>query len=212
MINKHGGASRGGKKRAKPKLKQIISPDAYVVRNAIEQILHSMNVDWADENFTETPERVAKAWKDTWMSGYTMEPKQVLTTFPNEEREGDLVVVKDIPFYSMCSHHLAPFFGKGHLAYVPNGLVIGLSKPARLIEIFARRLQLQEHITRDVADSFEELVHPKGVMVILENVEHTCMTSRGVKAHGSSTTTSAVRGIFKKDSDLRNEVLSLIRS
>lgn len=208
-MNKHGGGVRAKKARHKPTLNMIIPPPMNVVIRSIEEILHSMNVDWTDENFTETPERVAKAFTRTWLSGYGMDPKQAITVFPNERSESGMVVVKDIPFYSMCSHHLAPFTGKAAIAYIPDQYVVGLSKPARLIEVFARRLQLQEHITEQVADSFEELVHPLGVMVILYNAEHMCMTSRGIKAHGSSTTTSALRGVFTQ-AEVRMEGLKLI--
>lgn len=211
-IYKHGGAARAKKERNRSNLDQMMPPETYKVTSLIEQLLHLMNVDWTDPNFTETPERVSKAMNQTWFSGYGTDPKQVLATFPNQHCEGDLVVVKDMPFYSTCAHHLAPFFGKAAVAYVPDELVVGLSKPSRLIDVFARRLQLQELITKQVADAFDEIVKPKGVMVILYNVTHTCMTSRGVQAHGSTTTTSAVRGLFSTESALRSEALSLIQT
>ena len=128
MTNKHGGAHRAKMERRKPLMNRMIPPTTHAVRQWVEHLLHSMNVDWTDENFTETPERVAKAWVDTWCSGYGLEPKQVLTVFPNERAERDLVVIKDIPLYSMCSHHLAPFMGKAALAYLPKDHVVGCNQ------------------------------------------------------------------------------------
>ena len=207
IENRHGGGYRSDKKSVKDGV--MNPPGLLTAVLAIESILHSMNVDWSDKNFTETPERVAKAMVNEWFVGYSMEAKQVLTTFDNEKEEKDMVIVSEIPFYSMCAHHMAPFTGKAAIAYVPNGKVVGLSKLPRLVDVYARRLQLQEHITKQVADSFCEVVHPRGVMVVLYDVIHNCVSSRGIKAHGTITTTSAVRGVFE-DSVVRSEALSLM--
>jgi GTP cyclohydrolase I len=122
----------------------------------------------------------------------------------------EMVMVKDIEFFSMCEHHLLPFFGKAHIAYVPNGKVVGLSKVARLVDVFARRLQVQERLTREVADAIDEAIQPQGVAVILE-AQHLCMMMRGVEKQHSSTVTSAMLGVFKTQLQTRNEFLSLVR-
>lgn len=162
-----------------------------------------------DDNFRNTPKRVAQAWVLHWGAGYFQDPRDILTTFPNEY-EKDLVIVKDIDFYSTCAHHLAPFFGKAAIAYVPGSKVCGLSKLARVLDVYARRLQLQEHITGQTADTLMDILDPKGVMVILYNVTHTCMSSRGVEKAHAVTTTSAIRGIFRDVEALRSETLALI--
>lgn len=189
---------------------EMKTPSKEIVREMVTKLLNSMNVDWADENFTRTPERVAAAMVDTWLAGYSLNVSNVMTVFPNADKESDLVIVKDIQFYSMCSHHFAPFFGKAAIAYLPDKYVMGLSKAGRVLEVFSRRLQLQERITAQVADALMEELSPKGVMVILYDCTHTCMTSRGIHAHESRTTTQAVRGQFKENPDLRSEVLRLI--
>lgn len=186
------------------------APELKNVQSPVYDLLNAIGVDWDDPNYSTTPDRVAKAYRDFWLSGYSQDPRKILKRFPNKHQEGDLVLVKDITFYSTCAHHLAPFFGKAAIAYVPQNHVIGLSKLPRLVGVFSRRLQLQERITMQVSDCLEECLSPEGVMVILYNVEHTCMTSRGVKAHGALTTTSAVRGLFKTESSLRSETLSLL--
>jgi GTP cyclohydrolase I len=122
----------------------------------------------------------------------------------------EMVIVKDIEFFSMCEHHLLPFFGKAHIAYVPNGKVIGLSKIPRLVDMFARRLQVQERLTRQIADAIDEAIHPQGVAIIVE-AQHLCMMMRGVEKQHSSTTTSAMLGVFKSQLQTRNEFLSLVR-
>lgn len=180
------------------------------VRSAISRILQSANVDFEDENYAATPHRVAKAFVDFWLSGYSQNLDGVVKVFPNKHNERAMVVVKDIPFYSMCAHHMAPFKGKGAIAYLPHENVMGLSKFARVIDLYARRLQLQEHITDQVANALNVKLQPHGLMVVLYDVEHMCMTSRGVQAHGSTTSTSTVRGIFANDSSVRSEALSLI--
>ena len=142
--------------------------------------------------------------------GYEQTVTEVLHNALFDVDYDEMVIVKDIEFYSLCEHHLLPFFGKAHIAYVPNGKVIGLSKTARVVDVFARRLQVQERLTREVADAIEEAIHPQGVAVILE-AQHLCMMMRGVEKQHSSTVTSAMLGVFKTQLQTRNEFLSLVR-
>ena len=142
--------------------------------------------------------------------GYAMDVKAVLHDALFEVEYDEMVIVKDVEFFSMCEHHLLPFFGKAHIAYVPNGKVIGLSKIPRLVDVFARRLQVQERLTREIADAISESIHPQGVAVILE-AQHLCMMMRGVEKQHSSTVTSAMLGVFKTQLQTRNEFLALVR-
>lgn len=179
------------------------------IEDAVRLILEAIGEDPKREGLLDTPKRVAKMYEEVFM-GLNQDPKEYFETVFGEDHE-ELVLVKDIPFYSMCEHHLVPFFGKAHVAYIPkNGKVTGLSKLARAVEAVAKRPQLQERITSTVADSILETLEPHGVMVIIE-AEHMCMTMRGVKKPGSKTVTSAVRGIFVNDERARAEVLSLIK-
>lgn len=156
---------------------------------------------------TETPTRVAKAWIE-WTSGYDQTPADVLKAFEDgAERYDEMVVVKDIPFYSTCEHHLAPFFGTARIGYIPDGKVVGLSKLPRLLDVFARRLQVQERITTEVADALMEHLRPKGCGVVL-TARHLCMESRGACKQGAETVTSALRGVFQQGT-VRAEFLSL---
>lgn len=180
------------------------------IENAIHDLLDAFNVNWDDPNYTDTPKRVAEAYLEYWASGYGMSPEEEVTTFPNSSGSGDLVLVKDMKFYSLCSHHLAPFHGYGAIAYVPGENLLGLSKLGRILNIYTRRFQLQERIGAQTADKLMELLRPQGVMVVLYDTEHLCMSSRGVQLHEANTTTVATRGSFKEDADLRREVLSMI--
>lgn len=182
------------------------------VKQAVHDLLDAFNVNWDDPNYTETPERVAKAYLEYWASGYARDAEDEITVFPNDSQSGDLVVVKDMKYYSLCSHHLAPFHGYGAIAYLPGDYLLGLSKLGRILNIYARRFQLQERLGAQTADKLMELLRPQGVMVMLYDSEHMCMSSRGVQLHESSTTTVAARGIFREDADLRREVLSMIRN
>lgn len=181
------------------------------IEKAIHDLLDAFNVNWDDPNYTDTPKRVAKAYTQFWATGYARHAEDEITVFPNSSGTGDLVVVKDMKFYSTCSHHLAPFMGYGAVAYIPDRYLLGLSKLGRVLDIYARRFQLQERIGAQTADKLMEVIQPKGVLVMLYDVEHMCMSSRGVKLHEASTTTLATRGIFKEDAQLRNEVLAMIR-
>jgi GTP cyclohydrolase I len=180
------------------------------IEKAIHDLLDAFNVNWEDPNYTETPKRVAKAYIDYWASGYGRDPHDEVTIFPNSTGAEDLVMVKDMRFHSLCSHHLAPIEGYAAIAYIPDKHLLGLSKLGRILDIYARRFQLQERIGQQTADALMDLLKPKGVMVVLYNVTHGCMSSRGVKLHEANTTTSAIRGVFKANTALRAEVLSLL--
>ncbi|MFW5772114.1 MAG: GTP cyclohydrolase I [Phototrophicaceae bacterium] len=180
------------------------------VEDAIRTLLDAFNVNWDDPNYTDTPQRVANAYIDHWASGYARDPKDEITVFPNTGDSDDIVIVKDMRFYSLCSHHLAPIEGYAAIAYIPDKNLLGLSKLGRILEIYARRFQLQERIGQQTADALMELLEPLGVMVVLYNVTHGCMSSRGVKLHEANTTTVTARGAFKHDRALRQEVMSLI--
>jgi len=163
------------------------------------------------EGLEETPSRVVKAWK-TWFGGYDVEPKDLLKVFEDgAEGVDEMVIEVDIPFYTHCEHHMAPFFGLASVAYIPNGKVLGLSKMNRLVDMFARRLQVQERLTNQIADALEEGLSPKGVGVLLR-ARHMCVESRGVQHRGCSTTTSALRGAIKDEPDARMEFLTLAKT
>ncbi|WP_400246807.1 GTP cyclohydrolase I FolE [Niallia sp. JL1B1071] len=179
------------------------------IEEAIRLLLEAVGEDPNREGLLDTPKRVAKMYEEVF-SGLTIDPKEYFETIFHEDHE-ELVLVKDIPFYSMCEHHLVPFYGKAHVAYIPKGgRVAGLSKLARAIEAVSKRPQLQERITSTVADTMMETLEPHGVMVVVE-AEHMCMTMRGVKKPGAKTVTSAVRGVFQTDSNKRAEVFAMIK-
>jgi GTP cyclohydrolase I len=162
------------------------------------------------EGLSETPLRVAKAWQ-FWCSGYDQNPEDILKVFEDgAEGVDEMVVVRDIPFYTHCEHHMAPFFGTATIGYLPDGKVVGLSKLSRLLQIYSRRLQVQERLTTQVADALMKHLKPKGVGVVIK-ARHMCMESRGVCQQGSETLTSALRGCFKDEAATRAEFLSLGR-
>ncbi len=161
------------------------------------------------DGLLDTPERMEKSMAFL-TRGYAMDVTTVLHDALFEVEYDEMVIVKDIEFFSMCEHHLLPFFGKAHVAYVPNGRVIGLSKVPRVVDVFARRLQVQERLTTEIADAIQEAIDPQGVAVILE-AQHLCMMMRGVEKQHSATVTSAMRGVFKEQLQTRNEFLSLVR-
>lgn len=180
------------------------------IEAAVRMILEAIGEDPDREGLVDTPKRVARMYEELF-TGMNEDPGEHFSVMFNEEHE-ELVLVKDIPFFSMCEHHLVPFFGQAHVAYIPrDGRVTGLSKLARAVEAVSRRPQLQERITSTVADTIMKKLNPYGVVVVLE-AEHMCMTMRGVKKPGAKTVTSAVRGIFNKDAAARAEVFSLINS
>jgi len=180
------------------------------IRLATKLILEAIGEDSTRDGLRETPDRVARALYDELLSGYQEDSEDVFKTF-EEDGYDSLVLVKDIPFYSMCEHHMLPFLGVAHVAYIPNGRIIGLSKIARLVEIFAKRLQVQERLTQQIADALHRGVGAIGTMVVIE-AEHLCMSMRGIKKPGAKTVTSAVRGAFLDDEKARAEFLALTKS
>ena len=159
------------------------------------------------EGLVKTPERASKAMKFL-TSGYKTDPKQILESAMFKEEYKEMVIVKDIELYSLCEHHILPFFGKAHIAYIPNGHIVGLSKIPRVVDVFARRLQVQERMTEQILECINDTLKPQGVAVVIE-ASHMCMMMRGVQKHNSTTTTSGFRGSFK-ETDTRNEFLKLI--
>ena len=179
------------------------------IQNAVREILIAVGEDPDREGLVETPKRVANMYEEIF-AGLTEDPKQHIKLF-NEQSNDEMVIVKDIPFYSMCEHHLLPFFGKAHIGYIPSdNKIIRLSKLARIVDNFAKKPQVQERLTSDIADFLNDNLQPKGVAVIME-AEHMCMTMRGARAAGSKTQTSALRGIMRTDAKTRAEVLSLLK-
>ena len=159
---------------------------------------------------SQTPERVAKAY-EFLTSGYELDPKEILNDALFESSNNEMVLIKDIEFYSLCEHHLLPIIGRAHVAYIPNKKVVGLSKIPRMVNIFARRLQIQEQLTEQIANAIQEVIHPLGVGVVLQ-ARHMCMEMRGVQKINSTTTTSALRGLFISRNDTRKEFFDLINS
>lgn len=175
---------------------------------AIYDLLEAIGENPEREGLLETPKRVAKMYQEMFQ-GLTMDPKDEFTAVFSENHD-ELVLVKDIPFFSMCEHHLVPFYGKAHVAYLPsNGKVTGLSKLARAVEVASKRPQLQERLTAQVADALEEALDPKGIFIMVE-AEHMCMTMRGIKKPGSKTITTVARGLYKDSREERQELLSLL--
>lgn len=176
-------------------------------RVAVHEQLQLIGEDPNREGLLKTPERVAKAM--SWLTrGYGMTAREVIGDALFEEDHENMVMVRDIELYSMCEHHMLPFFGKAHIAYIPDGKIVGLSKVPRVVEVFARRLQVQERLGEQIADALDEVLHPKGVGVVIEAV-HLCMMMRGVEKQGSRTITSSLRGAFRDDAKTRSEFLQL---
>lgn len=181
----------------------------FSTQDLYREILTRIGEDPARDGLIRTPERMEKAMAFL-TRGYKMDVTDVLHAALFDVDYDEMVIVKDVEFFSMCEHHLLPFFGKAHVAYVPNGKVIGLSKIPRLVDVFARRLQVQERLTRQIGDAITEAIHPQGVAVILE-AQHLCMMMRGVEKQHSLTVTSAMLGVFKTQLQTRNEFLALVR-
>lgn len=172
------------------------------------ELLKEIGEDPSREGLVRTPERVARAW-EYFSQGYRMTPEEAVGDAIFHESCDDIITVKDIDFFSMCEHHLLPFYGVVHVGYIPNGRIIGLSKIPRIIEVFARQLQVQERMTRQITSAIETILDPQGVAVIVE-ASHLCMQMRGVEKKASFMTTSAVRGVFREDRKTREEFLSII--
>ena len=178
--------------------------------NDWRRFLKSVGEDPDRPGLLETPHRVAKAWKH-WTSGYTQNPAEVLKAFEDgAEQYNELIVVRNIPVYSHCEHHLAPFFGKATVGYMPNGKIVGLSKLTRLVDCFAKRLQVQERLTIQVANALMDALQPKAVGVVIR-CRHLCMESRGIKTAGEETVTSAMLGELQPNLAMRTEFLDLAR-
>jgi len=177
------------------------------IKKAVAEILSAVGEDVNRDGLIHTPERVAKMYVEL-LAGMQEDPKIHLNRVFKENYD-EIVLLRDIPFYSICEHHMMPFIGSAHVAYLPSGMVLGVSKIARIVDCFARRLQVQERLTDQIADFLMNNLKPKGVAVVLE-ASHSCMTIRGIKKPGSIMVTSSLRGTFKKDPRSRNEILSLI--
>tara|TARA_S200000501_G_scaffold175815_1_gene165494 strand:+ start:3097 stop:3660 length:564 start_codon:yes stop_codon:yes gene_type:complete len=175
-----------------------------ITRQLIKEIGENPN----REGLIKTPKRVAKAWEFI-SKGYKQDIEDIINGAIFNEEAKDMVIVRDIEFFSLCEHHLLPFFGKAHVGYIPNGKVIGLSKIPRIIDMYSRRLQVQERLTHQIADSLKEVIDPKGVAVVMEG-QHMCMQMRGVEKQNSFASTSAMSGQFKKSAETRSEFLSII--
>ena len=174
----------------------------------IKSVLKEIGEDPSREGLLKTPERVAKSL-NFLTNGYDFNPSDILKKAMFKEQYSQMVLVKDIELYSLCEHHMLPFFGKAHVAYIPNGHIVGLSKIPRVVDIFARRLQVQERLTDQIKDSIQETLNPKGVAVVIE-AQHLCMQMRGVEKQHSSTTSSAFSGLFLRDEKTRSEFMNLI--
>ena len=179
------------------------------IKTNYQEILHLLGENQNREGLLKTPERASKAMKFL-TEGYEKDPKQILQSAMFKEDYNEMVIVKDIELYSLCEHHLLPFFGKAHIAYIPNGQIVGLSKLPRVVDVFSRRLQVQERLTEQILDCINNTLNPKGVAVVIE-ASHMCMMMRGVQKQNSTTTTSGFRGSFK-ETDTRNEFLKLVSS
>lgn len=187
---------------------RISADEAFQER--IRWLLRELGEDPDREGLLKTPERVEKMYKEL-TSGYRLDPNRVTNKAIFKSCYNEIILVKDIDFYSLCEHHLLPFFGTCHIAYIPGGKIIGLSKIPRLVEVFSRRLQVQERLTVQIAQYLEEVLEPKGVAVVMDGF-HLCVAMRGAKKSQARMLTSSLTGVFKKDSKSRAEVLSLIHS
>jgi GTP cyclohydrolase I len=175
----------------------------------IAQMLKELGEDAGRDGLLRTPARVSRAMR-FFTHGYQQDPVAILTDALFDVSYDEMVIVKDVDFYSLCEHHLLPFFGRVHVAYVPNGKVLGLSKIPRLVEMYSRRLQVQERLTTQVAETLQRVLEPKGVAVVVEAI-HLCMMMRGVQQQNASAVTSSVHGVFEQDSKTRQEFMDLIR-
>ncbi len=180
------------------------------LEGAVFKVLELIGEDPNREGLLKTPHRVAKAL-EFLTEGYRLDPKEILNEALFTSSNDEMVLVRDIEFYSLCEHHMLPIIGRAHVAYIPDGKVVGLSKIPRIVNVFARRLQIQEQMTEQIADAIEETIKPKGVAVVL-HARHMCMEMRGVEKINSTTVSSALRGLFKRDERTRNEFYNLINA
>lgn len=182
--------------------------DTARIEKAVREIIEALGEDPGREGLLETPERVARFYAEVF-EGLDTDPGEMLEVSFGDEHYQEIVMVREIPFYSMCEHHFVPFHGEAHVAYLPRGRVTGLSKLARIVEGYARRPQMQERLTAQVADALDQKLNPLGVLVVIE-AEHLCMSMRGVKKPGAKTVTSAVRGIMESNAATRSETMALL--
>lgn len=177
------------------------------IEESIKQLLSQIELDSTREGLTDTPARVARSYA-TLFGGYQIDPASQLTFFANEGYD-EMITCRDIDFYSTCEHHMLPFYGKAHIGYIPDATIVGLSKLPRMVEVFSRRLQNQERLTSQITDFLANALHARGIGVVLE-AEHLCMKARGVEKQNTIVTTSAFRGLFKKNTNTRSEFLTII--
>ncbi len=182
--------------------------DIEEVQSAVQRILQAIGEDPDRDGLKRTPERIARMYAEL-LSGYQMDPVMVVNDALFEVKYDEMVIVRDIEFYSLCEHHMLPFMGRVHVAYIPDGKVLGLSKIPRIVDLYAHRLQVQERMTRQIADFIRDLLHPQGVAVVVEAL-HLCMSMRGVQKHNARLTTSAMHGAFRANLATRQEFLDNI--
>jgi len=178
------------------------------IEKLIKELIGQIGEDPSREGLKDTPARVAKSFTKLY-GGYGTNPKEIITVFDNEGYD-EMVIARDIEFYSMCEHHMLPFYGKVHIGYIPDQKIVGLSKMPRMIELYSRRLQNQERLTKQIADTLNEVLKPKGVGVVIQ-AAHMCMQARGVEKQHSNMVTSSFTGLFKKNMNTRSEFLNLIK-
>ncbi|MBU0728056.1 GTP cyclohydrolase I FolE [Patescibacteria group bacterium] len=178
------------------------------IEQLIKQLISEIGDDSSREGLVDTPKRVAKSFEKLY-GGYGKDPKKLITVFDNEGYD-EMIIAKDIDFYSMCEHHMLPFFGKVYIGYIPDDKIVGLSKMPRMVENFSRRLQNQERLTKQIADTLMDLLQPKGVGVVIE-ATHLCMKARGIEKQNCEITTSSFTGLFKSNLNTRSEFLNLIK-
>lgn len=182
--------------------------DRAKIEEAVRLLLEGIGEDVNREGLKDTPDRIARMYEEIYAGMDEDAGEHLKKTFLVDNNE--MVIVKDITFYSTCEHHMMPFYGKAHVAYIPNGRVVGISKLARTVEVYAKRLQIQEKMTGQIADAIIKYLEPLGVMVVVE-AEHMCMTMRGIKKPGSKTVTMATRGVFKENEALKNQFFNMMR-
>lgn len=184
--------------------------DNETFENAVKTMMEAVGEDPTREGLIKTPERVRKAYEFMY-GGYQEDPNEILSSALFSTSNNEMVLIKDIELYSTCEHHLLPIIGRAHVAYIPDGKVVGLSKIPRVVNVFSRRMQIQEQLTEQIADAIMQTIEPKGVAVVIQ-ARHMCMEMRGVEKINSTTTSSALRGLFKKDEKTRAEFFSLINA
>jgi GTP cyclohydrolase I len=188
----------------------FFKPDLDSLEEAVKSILENIGEDLSREGLIKTPKRAAKCW-EYLTKGYQEDPHEIVRSAIFHENGDEMIVVKNLDFYSLCEHHMLPFFGKIHIGYIPDGKVIGFSKTGRLVEAFSKRLQIQERLTHQIAQSLQECLAPKGVAVMV-SAHHLCMAMRGEKKRDSTTITQAMTGVFETDPSRREEFLNLINN